>query len=146
MRWFHCLLVSCLALVLPACGSTSATAPSGTATGTTPTSAPPASSADKGEVSKKEPTNAEKIIGSWELVKSAAGTPPGVLVELTKDGKVKISTKSGKVFEATYTVDGNKFTVSGKSGKKDTSTIKKLRDTELVTETADGKVEEYKRK
>jgi uncharacterized protein (TIGR03066 family) len=98
-----------------------------------------------------EKSNAEKIIGTWEVVKSEEA-PPGAIMEFTKDGKMKMTAKiMGKeqTMEATYKVDGDKITVTMKAGgkeKTETATIKTLTDTKLVTEDEKKKIDEFKKK
>ena len=73
-------------------------------------------------------------------------------MEYSKDGKIRMTGKAkGKelVANGTYVVEGNKFTGTLKSPyreEKGTVTIKKLTDTELVTEDDAGRVLEFKRK
>jgi uncharacterized protein (TIGR03066 family) len=89
-----------------------------------------------------EPTNKEKILGTWELVKTTEkdGAPAGSTVEFMKDGKAKLTIKADKpmTLEVTYTVDGDtlKIMLKGPDGKEVTDTMKitKLTDKELVTE------------
>jgi uncharacterized protein (TIGR03066 family) len=102
---------------------------------------------------EEKPDYAKLIVGKWEVSKADEGTVPmGTLIEFTKDGKVKLSgTKEGKDFtaEATYKVEGNKFTVTTKQDDKErtqTITIKKISETEMSTENAEGKVVELKKK
>jgi uncharacterized protein (TIGR03066 family) len=100
---------------------------------------------------KKEPaaaSNKDKIIGVWEVTKSA-DAPPGATVEFTKDGKMKMTFAiNGKEMsaEGSYTVEGDKVNSVGPDGKKDTATIKKLTESQLVVEDAKGKTDEYKKK
>jgi uncharacterized protein (TIGR03066 family) len=108
-----------------------------------------AADADKNEPLKKEPTNKEKIIGTWELTKSAApDAPPGVTYEFTKDGKFKVTAKiNGKEggYERTYTVDADKINLGGEGDPK-SAKIKKLTETILVLDYGDGATDELKRK
>ncbi|HTU18619.1 MAG TPA: lipocalin family protein [Gemmataceae bacterium] len=150
LRWS---LVGCLIIGLAGCGGGSSTKP--------------ASSADsKSKKSKEEAkpaaSNKDKIVGTWELTKGGGEMPPGAIIELTKDGKMKISVKDPKgqtqTMDGTYTVDGDKLItgpldkdgkpIKGKDGKemKDTMTILKLTDTELVTKDEKGKTDEFKKK
>ena len=94
--------------------------------------------------------NAKKIVGVWEVTKSK-DAPPGATVEFTKDGKITMRAKVGdkKIeFGGTYKVEKDKINVvvsfEGKT-KKDSATIKKLTDKELVIEDEKGMVDEYKR-
>lgn len=125
MRWFRCALTLCFVLGLAVAATSAALAQD-----------------------KKEPTNKEKIVGIWEVTKSA-DAPVGALVEFTKDGKMKLTAKiDGKeiTLEGTYTVDGDKINTIGPKGEKETAKIKKLTDTELAVEDQKGKVDEFKRK
>jgi uncharacterized protein (TIGR03066 family) len=133
MRLLRCALVGCLALVLVGCGGGSGDAKK---------------DKDKAQASKKEPTNQEKLVGMWEVTKSA-DTPPGALLEFTKDGKMKMKVKIQDkeiAAEGTYSVDGDKINTVGPKGEKETAKIKKLTDTELTIEDEKGKLEEYKKK
>jgi uncharacterized protein (TIGR03066 family) len=90
-------------------------------------------------------SNKDKIVGTWE-------SKEGVLIDFAKDGKMKVSFKiDDKTIdvEGTYSVDGDKLTVNLKQGdqeKKDTATIKKVDDQELVTVDSKGKEDTLKRK
>jgi len=102
---------------------------------------------------EEKPDYAKLIVGKWEVAKADEGTvPKGTVIEFTKDGKVKLTgKKDGEdfMFEATYKMDGNKFTVTSKQDDKErtqTITIKKISDTELTTENAEGKTVELKKK
>jgi uncharacterized protein (TIGR03066 family) len=99
----------------------------------------------------KKASNKEKIIGTWELVKTTArgGAPPGTIVEFTKDGKLKITVTEGGMklnLEGTYSVEGDTLKTAMKTsdGKEatDTDTIIKLTDKELfLKDTKDQKTE-----
>jgi uncharacterized protein (TIGR03066 family) len=99
---------------------------------------------------QKDKPNKEKIIGVWEVAKSGSGIPPGSIFEFTKDGKLKITIKAdGKevMVEGTYSVDGDTISSAGPKGENsDKNKIKKLTETELVTEDEKGKVDEFKKK
>jgi uncharacterized protein (TIGR03066 family) len=103
----------------------------------------------------KKASNKEKIVGTWELVKTDAkdGASPGTLVEFTKDGKLKFTLTVGgmKVFvDGTYSVKGDTLNtaITGPDGKKmtDTDTIQKLTDKEMVLKDAKGQTTELKKK
>jgi uncharacterized protein (TIGR03066 family) len=136
MRWFRCAFLCGLALALAGCGS-KASSTFGTV-------------ASKPEA-KKELTNKEKIVAVWVVTKSP-DAPPGASVEFTKDGKINISMDlNGKEMkiEGSYTVEEDKINTVLKQGpkeQKETLKIKKLTDTELVTEDEKGKTDEYKKK
>jgi uncharacterized protein (TIGR03066 family) len=107
----------------------------------------------RAEKKEEKKDNAKLLLGSWEATKAAEGTlPVGAVVTFEKDGKFKTVGKvDGKeeTHGGTYTVDGDKFTLTMKQGDnvmKLTITIKKISDTELVTASDDGKVVEFKRK
>jgi uncharacterized protein (TIGR03066 family) len=96
-------------------------------------------------------SNADKIVGTWKLVKTPRGAvPPGlsVLATFDKDGKVTVKSsfmdkndsKSG-----TYKVDGKKLTIKLEGEKEETETIKTLDDKELVTVDAKGKESGFKK-
>jgi uncharacterized protein (TIGR03066 family) len=105
------------------------------------------------EADEKKSDNKTLIVGVWELTKADNGGPPvGTVMEYSKDGKIRMTGKAnGKelVANGTYVVEGNKFTGMLKTPdreEKGTVTIKKLTDTELVTEDDAGRVLEFKRK
>jgi uncharacterized protein (TIGR03066 family) len=129
MRWLSCASMGFVVLALMGCGKpTSTTGPS--------------------QAAKKEPGNSEKIVGVWEVTKSA-DAPPGAVFEFTKDGKMKISFKANDKdmsMEMTYKVEGDTITATSPDGKAEPAKIKKLTDTELAIEDSKGKVDEYKKK
>jgi uncharacterized protein (TIGR03066 family) len=95
----------------------------------------------------------EKLVGVWEVVKADQGAlPVGSTVDFGKDGKAKVTAvREGKesTVEGTFALDGTKLTVTLKHGEKEVAhaiTIKKLTDTEFVTENEKGKTAEMKRK
>jgi uncharacterized protein (TIGR03066 family) len=105
----------------------------------------------------KERAEAEKVIGTWKLVKSSNSPPGGVMVslemELTQGGKV-ILRQSGNggpisVYEGEYKVIKNELPYSikypGGGIKKETLTIKKLTDTDLILVDPDGIQEDFER-
>ena len=110
--------------------------------------------------SAREPSNKEKILGNWEIEKGET-VPPGTTFEFTKDGKLKMRFDvNGKkqALDADYTVDGEKLTIAlldsngkplkGRDGKeaKETVTITKLTDAELVVKDQKGKIDAFKKK
>lgn len=105
----------------------------------------PAAAADK--------VDAAKLVGMWELTKSAdENAPKGATVEFTKDNKVTIAfNANGKEvkLEGTYKVDGDKLTVklslAGKDNE-DTDTIKSLTDDKLVLVDKQSKENEFTKK
>jgi uncharacterized protein (TIGR03066 family) len=131
MRWLSCASMGFVVLALTGCGK--------------PTSS---SSGPSQAAAKKEPSNNEKIVGVWEVTKSA-DAPPGAVFEFTKDGKMKISFKANDKdmsMEMNYKVEGDTITATGPDGKAEPAKIKKLTDSELAIEDAKGKVDEYKKK
>ena len=112
-------------------------------------SAPAALGDDKDKVSK------DKLVGTWEIVKSTAAesVPPGTLVEFTKDGKLKLTVtldeKKVKL-EGTYSLDGDKLKtqITGPDGQEhsDTDTITKLTDKEMSLKDSKDQRTELKRK
>jgi uncharacterized protein (TIGR03066 family) len=102
-------------------------------------------------VKAQQATNAEKLIGIWEVTKSD-DAPPGATVEFTKDGKIKIVVDiKGKTLNVagTYKVEGNKIRTTLKFGPKEATEvliIKTLSSTMLVTQDEKGKTDEYKKK
>jgi uncharacterized protein (TIGR03066 family) len=103
----------------------------------------------------KEKTTAEKLVGTWKLVKFQGEDPPGggATVEFTKDGKMIITfDNNGEklVAKGTYKVVGDdkidyKVTLPGGEDKSEVLTIKKLTEDELVTTDPDDLKEEFKR-
>ena len=103
----------------------------------------------------------DKIVGTWKLTKAngKADTESGVVLEFTKDGKLKITTKGGvkgikggklKDFteEAPYKVEGDKITIATKErGRehKTTATIETLTDNKLVMVNPEGKALEFEK-
>jgi uncharacterized protein (TIGR03066 family) len=102
---------------------------------------------------RKDAENKEKIVGTWELIKSEDG-PVGAVVDFTADGKLKVTVKDpgGEtlVLGGTYAITGDKVTLTVKDpdGKeqKETGTITKLTDTEMVVKDEKGKIDEFKKK
>ena len=104
-------------------------------------------------VARQIEQHAEKLVGVWEVVKAEQGAlPVGSTIDFGKDGKAKVTAvREGKesTAEGTYVVDGTKLTVTLKHGEKEVKhaiTIKKLTDTEFVSENEKGKTAEFKRK
>jgi uncharacterized protein (TIGR03066 family) len=102
----------------------------------------------------KEKGNAEKLVGTWQLVKSDQDVPDGVkfFVELAADNKMTVRVEMGKeslVMKGKYKVDGNKidYTLTTPDGgkKQEILTIKKLTDDELITVDPEGIKETFKR-
>jgi len=105
----------------------------------------------------KERAEAEKVIGTWKLVKSSKESPPGISInldmELTQGGKVILrqSVNGGAivVYEGEYTVNKSELPYSikypGGGIKKETLTIKKLTDNEMFLVDPDGIQEDFER-
>jgi uncharacterized protein (TIGR03066 family) len=100
----------------------------------------------------KEPSNKEKLVGTWAPAKAPEGAPEAT-IEFTKDGKLTVTAKVGEktiTLEGTYKLDGDKLavTMKGPDGKEkeETVTITKLTDEVLVTKDGKGKEEEFKKK
>jgi uncharacterized protein (TIGR03066 family) len=98
--------------------------------------------------------DAKKLVGKWEPVpdKDKKDKLPGLLIEFMADGKVAMTVGGpGAEYKAegTYKLEADKLAVTLKVGDKeakDTLTVKKLTDDELVTEDSKGKVETLRRK
>lgn len=101
-------------------------------------------------------TNAEKLLGKWELVKSGMDDAKDVkfIVEFAKDGvmSLALTPKEGgetTKFKGKYKVNDDKIDYEmeqpGGETKKEILTIKKLTDAELVTVDPDDVKEEFKR-
>jgi uncharacterized protein (TIGR03066 family) len=102
-----------------------------------------------------EPKDAEKkLLGKWMLVKSSKGELPAGLVatiQFEKDNKVmmhfELADKKRDV-SGTWKLEGKVLTFeydSPSKGEKDTRTITKLTDEELVTVTEKDIKEEFKK-
>jgi uncharacterized protein (TIGR03066 family) len=98
-----------------------------------------------------ERTNKEKLVGTWEVVKSRENFPPGTTLEFTRDGKVRFSVtdvKRPETMDGTYSLDGDTLNVTlgppGDRGKHHTMKITKLTDKELITEETNpaGQIDE----
>ncbi len=103
----------------------------------------------------KERAEAEKVVGTWKLVKST-NSPDGLttqlILELTASGKMIIrQTTNGRTvaYEGEYKVVKGElpYTMKYPNGgeKKETLTIKKLTDTELHVVDPDGIQEDFER-
>lgn len=104
----------------------------------------------------KDKLNADKLVGTWQLVKSDEQLPDDVVffVDLAADGKMSVrmemkGTKESITMKGKYKVDGNKIDYTlmlpGGEKKQEILTIKKLTDNELITVDPDGIKEEFKR-
>ena len=99
-------------------------------------------------VAAQEKVDPKKLIGKWET----GDKKSLVQIEFAAEGKLTVTSgEPGKEtkFEGTYKVEGDKLDVSLKfmgEEQKEKLTIKKLTDTELVTEDSKGKSETLRRK
>jgi uncharacterized protein (TIGR03066 family) len=96
---------------------------------------------------------AKFLIGKWEVTKAAEGTvPEGSIIEFTRDGKVKASTKKGEsleITEGTYKIEKDTVTVTMKKDGEEKShkaTISKINEKEMTCKHEDGKIVELKKK
>ncbi|WP_439631803.1 TIGR03066 family protein [Gemmata sp.] len=94
--------------------------------------------------------DAKKLIGKWEAAKAKEGAPK-MVVEFAEAGKVTLTVtvgdKSEKI-DGTYKVDGNKVEVVmalGGKEEKETFTVSKLTDDEMVSKDSKGKEETLKK-
>ncbi|MFM8273109.1 MAG: TIGR03066 family protein [Gemmata sp.] len=94
--------------------------------------------------------DAKKLVGKWEPAKAEKGAPKMTL-EIAEKGKltllVALGDKTEKV-EGSYKLDGNKLEVElsfGGKSEKETLTITKLTEEELVTKDSKGKEDALKR-
>lgn len=93
----------------------------------------------------KEKIDPKKLIGKWEPKEGR------VVIEFADKGKLTLSLDSdgkGLKYDGTYKLDGNRLEIAIMIEKeqKETLTIKKLTDDELVTTDSKGKDETLKRK
>ena len=102
------------------------------------------------EEKKDEKIDAKKLIGKWEQVKEKKDDPAEV-VEFAENGVLLLHPPAGgkgEPLKGTYKLDGNKLEVTIKLGDetiKETMTISKLTDDELVGKDSKGKEETMKR-
>lgn len=96
-----------------------------------------------------EKIDAKKLVGKWEPEKAEKGA--SLVLEIQDKGKMVLSVTVGdkiEKIEGTYKVDGNKMEVElsfGGKSEKETLTILKLTDAELVTKDSKGKEDTLKR-
>jgi len=102
----------------------------------------------------KERADAEKVVGTWKLIKSSLERDDAIAltIELTQGGKMTIrQTSNGNttVYEGEYKVVKNELPYSMKlpngGVKKETLKIKKLTETELQVVDPDGIQEDFER-
>src|SRR5262245_56058742 len=107
-------------------------------------------------VPKAKPTTADKLLGTWKLVKSSQGAEKRIYMEIefTKDGKMLLRHRGqgaqGPLFlrEGKYKVEGEKihYEVSTPGYEKaETLTIQRLTDDELAFDDPDDIREEFVR-
>jgi uncharacterized protein (TIGR03066 family) len=102
---------------------------------------------------EKADTNKDKIVGTWEVVKSEEPPPPvGAVVEFGKGGKMMVTHKKDDkdvTIAGTYTVEGDTINIVLKVDDKEvkhTITIKKIADDVVSVVNEKGKSIEFKRK
>jgi uncharacterized protein (TIGR03066 family) len=104
----------------------------------------------------KERAEADKVVGTWKLVKSTSkpdGLAVSLTMQLTADGKLVLeqTNSDGRTFtyEGDYRVAKNELPYSVKypdgTVKKETLTIKKITETELIVVDPDGIQEDFER-
>jgi uncharacterized protein (TIGR03066 family) len=97
----------------------------------------------------RESTIQDKLLGRWEATRGEI--PPGSILELTRDGKLKMTIKvEGKSMSdvSSYVVQGEAIKTTHKEGPREvteTLKIKTLTEKMLVTEDEKGKTEEFKK-
>jgi uncharacterized protein (TIGR03066 family) len=99
-----------------------------------------------------ETANAKMVIGKWKVFKASPGTfPLGTILDLSKDGKVKvIGKRDGQEFiqKGTYKVDGAKIILTVKvkgEEQKHVLTVTKINDADMVTDHLGGGTIEFRR-
>jgi uncharacterized protein (TIGR03066 family) len=105
--------------------------------------------ADDKKDDKKNEETAAKLLGDWEITKSADDAAVGALVTFDKDGKLLIKiTIEGKEqkIEGTWKLDEKGKLITESGGAEDTDTIKKLTADAMELENKDGKVTVMKKK
>jgi uncharacterized protein (TIGR03066 family) len=93
----------------------------------------------------KDKVDPKKLIGKWEPKEGR------VVIEFEDKGKITIVDTEGKgqKFNGTYKLDGNRLEIAItilEKEQKETLTVKKLTDEELITTDSKGKDETLKRK
>jgi uncharacterized protein (TIGR03066 family) len=100
-----------------------------------------------------KPDLAKQLVGKWEATKVDEGVKlaKGAIVEFAADGKLKVTHKDGdteKKSEGTYTIVPHGFTYVIKGADRDVKgkiIVKKISDTEMLTENDEGKAATLKR-
>ncbi|MCE9563266.1 MAG: TIGR03066 family protein [Planctomycetes bacterium] len=102
------------------------------------------------EEKKDEKLDAKKLIGKWETAKPKKDEPAEV-IEFTEKGELIMHPPAGgkgEPLKGTYKLEGNKLLVTLKLGDdvvKETMTISKLTDDELVSKDSKGKEDTLKK-
>mgnify|MGYP000458435570 CR=1 FL=1 len=103
-----------------------------------------------GFTSADDKIDAKKLIGKWEPV-APKKEEPKIVVEYLDKGKLIVTVTVGdkvEKLEGTYKIDGNKIEVALSLGGKDikeTLTVTKLTDDEMVSKDSKGKEDTLKR-
>ena len=100
-----------------------------------------------GQDKDKDKVDTKKLIGKWEPKEK--DPKAAFVMEFTDKGKLVMTVDNGGKVEGTYKVDGNKMEVIiplGGKDQKETLTIKKLTDDELVTVDSKNKEDAFKKK
>jgi uncharacterized protein (TIGR03066 family) len=148
LRILGCTVLGCAVLCLASCGGRNAST-----TGTVHRNPPTPGVKDQTEKEEAGAKGAlvteDKLVGTWEVVKTESDAPKGATLEFTKDGKFKVKMgPKGPSMEGNYKIEGDKIvqsaTVNGKE-MKESATVTKLTDTELVTKDEKGKTDEFKK-
>ncbi len=101
---------------------------------------------------KKADISKDKLVAVWEATKgdTKGSLPKGSTITFTKDGKIHLEVKAAQVVkvDGTYTINGDKLLVvlmdQGKE-HKETITVTKLTDTELITKDEANVIDEFKK-
>lgn len=94
--------------------------------------------------------DAKKLIGKWEPAKPKEGGPK-MVIEFAEGGKLSLTVTAGdksQKIDGTYKVDGNKVEVAmafGGKEEKETFTVSKLTDDEMVSKDSKGKEDTLKK-
>jgi uncharacterized protein (TIGR03066 family) len=94
--------------------------------------------------------DAKKLIGKWEPAKAKEGAPK-MVIEFAEGGKLTLTVAAGdksEKIEGTYKVEGNKVSVAmafGGKEEKETFTVSKLTDDEMVSTDSKGKEDTLKK-
>jgi uncharacterized protein (TIGR03066 family) len=100
---------------------------------------------------KAEKIDGRKLVGKWRPTGKNVAEGVKAVIEFTKDGKIAIEMEKGdqrKSVKGAYKLTGDKLALSlDRGGKEDkeTMTVTKLTDDDLVMEDPKGKVDTFKR-